>query len=158
MGASCRDEGTDPVLRRETLAVRRPITTVKSMGRRASWRSRAYPFVALVALVLLAACSAGGSGLSADAQRANACALIARLPASADALTNSGVADPDAFQRELDAAVLQYSGTLRALESTVPSSLADDVARVRRRVNADDFTGALAARAPIDRWARANCH
>jgi hypothetical protein len=108
---------------------------------------------------LAAQCSGGGGGgpgaLGSSSEVA--CTLIGRLAETAQVVEKADISDPEAFQSALDDAVAQYVATIDDLRSAVPEHLRDDLDRLQAAIEQYDFEDALAARAPLDEYAKAEC-
>jgi hypothetical protein len=86
-----------------------------------------------------------------------ACAALAGLEHSSDALKGVNLADPDASSAALASAVAAYSAALTTFERVGPADLRDDAAALRADVVAHHFGQATASRTPISAWAQSHC-
>jgi hypothetical protein len=100
--------------------------------------------------------SGGGSGSSALDVK-SACAALAGLEHSSDALKGVNIADPDASSAALASAIAAYSAALATFERVGPADLRASAATLRADVVAHHFGQATAARTPISAWAESHC-
>ena len=115
-----------------------------------------------VFVLVLAACDDGGGAsrfgaAGTELDEKAACAALAGLSRSGDALKGVDVGDPEPALAALDKAVGAYSTALTTFERVGPSGLRAAVEQVRAAVVARHFTEAAAARTPIDAWAARHC-
>ncbi len=103
--------------------------------------------------LLLPAC--GGSGKLATSTPA--CALLAQLAATAQTVAHADVADPDAFEAQLDTAVTEYVRTARRLRSMVPANLRVDFDRLATAAQTRRFGAATVSRTRVAEYARSEC-
>ena len=118
--------------------------------------------LAVVCAVSLTACHGGGgkTATSADGVKVDtkqACAALAGLRSSGDALKRVDIADPDASLTALDAAVGAYAAALSTFAQVGPAELRARADAVRVAVIAHHFGAAAADRAAIDTWATSHC-
>lgn len=110
------------------------------------------------ALLGAAQCASGGSGGGTGGGGVKAaCVVIARLADSAGLVDDADVADPERFEKALDAAVADYVKKIEELRELTPDELHDDLDRLQAAVEQYDFDEALAARAPLDAYAASEC-
>ena len=133
-------------------------------GRLAARARRGGALVTVALFALAGAACHGGGGAKAGGPSTThpvdvkaACAALADLRRSADALSGVDVSDPVASRAALDRAVAEYAAVLIAFERAAPVSLADDAEAIRAAVLAHHFSQAAADRVEIDRWSAAHC-
>ena len=105
------------------------------------------------ATLVLGACS-GGNGKSIAT---TACPLLAQLAETGNRVARADVSDPAKFDATLRSAVTQYVRTAQRLRSTVPLGLRVDVERIVAAAQQYRFGDAAAARADLDKYAKAKC-
>ena len=108
----------------------------------------------LLALVAVPACS---SGSKTSSKGNGACALIAKLDATAATVARADVSDPAPFKKTLDAAVAQYLATLHSLRPRVPADAQRSVDRVIADVQQLRFDDASTDRAELNDYAEREC-
>jgi len=128
---------------------------------------RVIGFVAgCVGVMSIAACHGGGAATSGSSGNGSgssavdvksACAALAGLSRSDDALKAVNLADPDASSAALDRAVAAYSAALSTFERVGPLDLRAAAASMRADVIAHHFGRATVQRAAISVWAGKNC-
>jgi hypothetical protein len=112
-------------------------------------------------VLALAACHGSGAKPSfspdgtVDAK--TACAALAGLNRSSDALDGINVSDPEASETALTKAIAAYSTALVTFEQVGPADLRARAEAVRAAVIAHHFRDAIAARAALDAWAVQHC-
>ena len=112
-----------------------------------------------ICAALGAQCSGGGGGGAAALSESPeaACNLIDRLAETAQLVEKADISDPEKFQRALDDAVEQYVGTIDDLRTATPERLHDSLDRLQAAVEQYDFDDAMAARGPLDEYAKDEC-
>jgi hypothetical protein len=115
-------------------------------------------------VLLLGACHGGGAkapaetavgGSTVDVK--SACAALAGLERSSDALNGVDLGDPATSMHALAVAVAEYSTALLTFERVGPADLRARAEAVRLEVVAHHFGQAAVARAAIDTWATQHC-
>jgi hypothetical protein len=104
-----------------------------------------------------AGCSGGTKHAKNAAPKASPCPLIASLDQTAASVAHANVADPQGFQRTLDAAVTKYVTTVQELRTVVPANLRPDLDRLEAAVHQYRFQDAVTMRASLDAYASNNC-
>jgi hypothetical protein len=97
-----------------------------------------------------------GSGTTAVDVK-SACAALAGLEHTSDALKGMNLADPDASSAALASAIAAYSAALSTFERVGPADLRATAATLRAEVAAHRFGQATTARTPINAWAQSHC-
>jgi hypothetical protein len=113
----------------------------------------------LVAAALVSGCADGagaGDGARGDDNEAT-CAALDEMQHRSRAIEQVDVADPVAFEAELDRAVREYRSELEDLRAVAPDRLGDAIDRMDRAVRRHDFEAALRARQPLDAFHAAEC-
>jgi hypothetical protein len=127
----------------------------------AMYGARATFVGACLVVGVLAACHGGGTprlgSTPAKPDVKAACASLAGLQRSSDALNGVDVADPQASLTALQKAIDAYDAALARFALVGPAGLRVPADAVRADVVARHFTQAAQARAPIDAWAATHC-
>ena len=114
--------------------------------------------LALAAIAFVCAVLGACSGSSESPARADeACPLFGRLDATAAGLEQADVADPDAFEQALEAAVTAYSATVADLREVTPDELHDDLERLEAAVGQYDFDEAARVKTALDDYVEREC-